>query len=720
MACLSTLVTLFSQPAPASPTNPTGSSTAPTLGRADEAFRANRMDEARALYDSILANAFLSPRDRALALCRKGLIASLGGGFNEAMPLLEASLKGGVLTPDVQASCAYALLQIYVMKNRSTDALQVLETMGDPKLAPDYQARTWALGAESARQAGNSEREIIYLKRLLLVMESHGLKTVPLRILGRRVVSLGEVKKRLGMTPSEPESGPGSATSALSASADRLQKLMLFLNGALDDTTKGRWAEATTKWQAIDERKLVDPLMQMLGWTPPLSAMRERLVRMASEDRRALRIGVLVPSDRDLASVSHRILRATSAFLASPGVKGANVSVFVRAVPADPGAVEQAALELALDEGVAVIVGPVSSTLALGAVSVSETFGVPLFALGPVAEPIALRHPLVVRMGVLAESQSRALVEEARASELRNVAILAPNDAYGVEMAQNFSKFAEASSLPIERTTFYDASSDIFRDGVKEALGSQDNASRPESDTLVLEEARKKAAAEKRKFNPADVKLPAIVRFDGVFVPDSLHRGRIIASTFAYFEARGLRFLGDRQWIPTDRKRSLADDLVAGARVPVLLSGRYSAHLFSNLGLPPLTEPMADLPATLDLERQVFDALLLSRQGQFLANGINGWSMVRGLKSESWRLEGTTRLAGVSESGEPMSAFGLKAFRKGTLTPDLPSWKGETWQDDLTQWNQKVDSTLPKPPANPKPSNAPRTRKPLAPSAPKQ
>jgi ABC-type branched-subunit amino acid transport system substrate-binding protein len=671
----------------------------PSLGRAEEAFRAGKLDIAKALYGAALANAFITPKDRALALCRKGLISSMKGGFNEALQPLESSLRDNLLPAETHGTCSFALLQILVLQGKSTEAVALLDGLGEPKLTPQYQARAWALGAESARKAGNTEREVVYLQRLMMLMDSAGINAVPLRILGRRVVSRTEVQKRLGIA-SAPAAAPALAPAASTtqtepsgSAADRVQKLTSFLAQTLSETRRGSWAAADQKWQMIETRNLMEPTAQLTGFAPPVAAIRARLNHLQKGDPRSLRIGVLVPADTALAPLTHRIMRSVSAFLASPGVKGAVVTTHVRAVAADPGAVEGAALDLVLKENVSVIVGPIASALVWGAIPVAETFGVPLFALGPVAEGAAQSNPMVVRMGVLADSQTSNLAAQAKEAGLNNIAILAPNDAYGVEMARSMARAAQAVALPMERTTYYEAGSDVFRDGVQAALGPQSPESRPDDFKEAIAEARQLAASQKRKFDPAAVKLPARVRFDGIFVPDTLQRARVIASTFAFFEARGLRFLGDRQWATTENRRSMADDFILGARVPVLMAGRYSKHLAANLGLPPLEGDF--LQGSLDLERQVFDALLLARQGQYLANGLNGFEMIRGLKEKTWKLDGTSQISGVTPTGEPRTDFGMRAFRSPGLTPDLPVWTGEGWQESLASW-AKGAATPPK------------------------
>jgi hypothetical protein len=707
-----------------------------SLQRAEEAFKTARYDEALSLFSAALKNPFITPRDRAHALCRKGLIGSIRSGFSEAQENLEQSLKANLLPAEDQSTCAFALLQIYVGRGMNTEAVTLAGGMGAPALTPQYQARVWAFAAESARKIADTKNEVIYLQRLRQTMESKGIKEVPLKILGQRVVSLAEVNKRLGTdsqetqaalptpaaapqspspapaskpdetAPSEaaiktaqvsqntaqspaspetttPRATPVPETTSPAQPNDRYQKLATFINTTLRQTELGDWNGAKQRWSLLSERNLVGPLQLVSGFSPSVEAILARLESIRTSEIRNLRIGILVPSDPEFSTVSFRVLRAASAFLASPGSNGIPIEIFVRSAAADPGAVEGAAMDLILGNKVHAIIGPISSALTLGAVAAVRPFGVPLFALGPVSDTATLSSPYLIRMGVQARSQSVVLVPHLKEQGLTNFAILAPNDAYGLEMTRAMSTVAAEQNMPVERTTYYDSESDVFKDGVEAALGSQDKSARKEEFEVAAEELRKKALLEKRKFDPAEVKLPPIIRFDALFVPDSLRRARVIASTFAFLDAKNLRFVGDRQWSERDNRRSIADDFLNGARAPVATPGKYLGHLVLNLGGIP-ENPRAAIG--MDLERQVFDAFLLARQGHFLAGGLNGNLMVRGLKEKTWNLEGTTLISGISPSGEPLTKFELKAFVNGGLIADLPPWSGEKWQEDLATW----------------------------------
>lgn len=640
------------------------------LEKAEHLFSEGRYQESLAIFDDILKNAFITPRDRAYVLCRKGLILSLRKSFNESKGFLEQSLATGTLSKEHRSTCAYALLQIYVWKQDDKAALELIEELGRPTFAPIYQARVWALGAETARRLGETAREVVFLERLLRIMESRSIRSVALKILGKRVVSVEEVRSRLGRDEAEkPVHGTASKRRASSRSSS-FEKLVDYMRKTLDATRKGDWPTAEHRWRVLADRNLNGALKRVTGFTPDFRKMQGRMEALRQARPTDLRIGILVPSEPELGGVSHRVLRAVSAFLASPASNGVKIQTVVRAAPADAGAIEAAMLALVAEDLVHVIVGPVSSALTLGALKAGEMFGVPIFSLGPVADSPSLRSKFLVRMGILSDSQTLALVDHLRESGLRNAAVMAPNDSYGVEMARSFSRMASKKSFPVEKVTFYDAREEVFTDAVAHALGPQDAETRKDEHAAAARELRKRALEQKRKFDPSEVKLPALVRFDALFLPDSLQKARVISSTFAFQDARHVRFLGDKHWAEGDRRRSIADEFLNGSRVPYPTEGRYLNHLLLNLGV-------RDPQFHLDLERQVFDALILTRQAHYLAGGLNGHRMAERLRKTGWKVEGTTHISGVSALGEPLTQFSLRAYSNGAMVMDLPAWNGE-------------------------------------------
>lgn len=399
----------------------------------------------------------------------------------------------------------------------------------------------------------------------------------------------------------------------------------------------------------------------------PFDKVLARVQTLIEDKPRSMRVGLLVPVGAPYTRFQHRILKSVAAFANSSAVQDVHFSFHVRSMLGDAGSAEESALQLLLDDKVHVIIGPISSPQTLGALGAAHLFGVPVFALGPVTFAPELASPLLVRMGMLAKSQSLALVEHLQSDlHMKNAAILAPNDAYGAEMASAFSQVAQEKKFPIEQVRFYDVNQQVFQDTVQAVLGPQDNESRRDEFKVLATELRKKAEAEKRKFDPNEVKLQAKITFDALFIPESLSKVKFISSTFAFHDARSIHYLGDRTWADGVGKASIADQFLNGSRVPLLATGSFLSHLRSDLG---------QFEGALDLERQAFDALIFVRQGQYRVAGNNSGKIAQAMHATDWNAEGTAFYGKVDALGEPLTRMNLVNYKNGRLTPELMSWQ---------------------------------------------
>jgi len=269
-------------------------------------------------------------------------------------------------------------------------------------------------------------------------------------------------------------------------------------------------------------------------------------------------------------------------------------------------------------------------------------------------------------MGVLARSQAEAHVRHLQDDvRFETAGVLAPNDSYGYEMAGAFVHVAKRRQFALDRVTYFDVTKDVFQDPVLAALGPQDAESRRDEFKVLEKELKKKAAGEKRKYDPNDIKLPARVAFDALYVPDVLSRAKIIATTFAFNEAKNVRFLGDRTWPETPSRASLADQFLNGSRAPQLSTGSFLSYLRRETNTP---------EGPLDLERQTFDSLILVRQAQFKASGNNGAKLMNAMRAPDFSVEGTAAYGAIDEKGEPFARMTLFGYKNGRFSPELEKW----------------------------------------------
>ncbi|NBO38788.1 hypothetical protein EBU99_09415 [bacterium] len=447
-----------------------------------------------------------------------------------------------------------------------------------------------------------------------------------------------------------------SSHSAGASSANEQDPVAVFRNFRI-----GNLQAVITELRNVNASSLVRLNQQL-----PVDLIRERVDTLLKDDPRHMRVGLVLPLGSGVFSrLQLRALKGLAAFLNSRAANGVDYQVFVKTVANDSGASEIATMDLILKEKVHAIIGPFQGGQVIGAASVAAFFGVPLFALGPVTLAQELDANYIVRMGTLAQSQARAQVSYLKQQNRKTVSIMSPADGYGVEMSKAFEAVCKSEGFQIERVEFVDELSDLFQEPVKSLLGPQDGKHRGPEYAKIVAEARKKAAQEKRKFDPSSIKAPAHVPFTALFVPDSLDRVRLIANTFAFYEARSVRYLGDRTWQEAGGRQSIADQFLNGARVPVQRSGSFLSYLRRELSAG---------ESVLDIERQAFDSLLLSRTAQYKAGGNNPAKLAGVLQSPDFTADGASKYGPIDATGEPAIEFEISQYFNGSvLSPNVSS-----------------------------------------------
>jgi hypothetical protein len=685
------------------------------LESAEEHFSKGRYEQSLQQYGEIIKNPFASPSDTAISQCRIGVIHSIQNRLSEARRMLEDAVRAQALPAKHASICHYALLQVYVLGGEDIEARALIKRMGEPTLAAIYQARTYALASEIGARLGDSRFEIVNLQKLRTVMEQNKFTEIELKSLNNKKISLQEIVSRLSAPPPAPKPSPAptpvrkvtpkptptptstpvpavvqapavvppsqaaavvttsSTTTPLGAAASSaitaaplggsdLENVFVRMLAFLND---GDISSALSYVQQNGESQLQSAVSQF-GFGVSSAQIVSRLSRLAADDPRAVRVGVILPASDFFTRFNSRVLRAVSSFSASTAVRGVNFSFVVKGVSPDSGAFDSAAFDLVFNDHVHAIVGPISNSQALGVAGISHLFRVPFFALGPVVSAPELTSDALVRLGVLARSQTSVLVKHLQQElKLKNAAIFAPNDAYGSEMAKAFSDVAAELQFPIQNSRFYPATADVLKSDVEAVVGPQDKESRKEEYESLLKIAKEKALQEKKRFDPKRVILPPLLPYDALFVPEALGKSRVIASTFAYFGVENARMLGDRQWLEGLGRTSIADPFMNGARIPVPLEGDFLQFLIRDLSTS---------SHNIDLERQVFDALILLRTAQFKSGGNVGARLVRALHSIDMSARGTMVFGPVDSSGEPSVQFHLMNYHNGRVSVGLAPW----------------------------------------------
>ena len=633
--------------------------------KADSFFTKGQYAEALPLYLQILKNVQSSPKEQSIANCRTGIIHSIQGKNSEARGYIERSIAITTLPRKLESVCLYALLQVYVIENENQEAQKLIMRMGELDLPESYVARSLALSLEVGDRLKDFELMKRSADKLVAYMDALKIVEVETKVIGKKFTkaSIQETVQK-AQTLDKPkavsaQSSSNSSNRSQNLSPQQAKELSSSLSKALLDVSLGKGAAALQALKAERKTEQTGEALSKSGLSMSVAKVANRLQRLSEDPSKVMRVGVVVPSGVSFSRFKHKVLRSISAFAASSAVKGVDYSFFVKPVSTDPGSIEENVLSLLLDDHVHALIGPLTSSQAMAALPLCELLAVPLFSFGPVTWGPDLRSLSLVRMGILAKSQARAHLNHlSKDPKFKKFSVLAPNDPYGMEMAQAFNDVVGELSLSLHRVTYFDMNKEVFNEPVSLALGPQGRETR-EAEFLELEkELRAKATAEKRKFDPSQLKLPAKPPFDALFVPDTVQRAKVIASTFAFLDAKTVRYLGDRTWAESTSKPSVADEYLNGALIPVPENGPFAPYLRRVLKLNSLST---------DLESQVFDSLMMLRQAQFKSSGNDGKKLIQSMRDSAFVVQGSTKISAVDAKGEPGVEMSLWTYHNGKV-----------------------------------------------------
>jgi len=236
------------------------------------------------------------------------------------------------------------------------------------------------------------------------------------------------------------------------------------------------------------------------------------------------------------------------------------VRLLIRDSAGDSDQAAAAVRELAADDQVVAVIGPIFSAESEAAANQAERVGIPLLAL---SNRLALPNEKkwVFRLRLTPEDEVGALVDYAvEEMELSRFAILYPMNRYGRGMRARYWDAVRERGGQIVAVAGYDPVATDFNDPIRKLVGY--DLLTP-NEQLALEE-RAKAMRRGRRLEPEDAgllreilysqlgpdlrPLPPLIDFDALFIPDSHEKIQLIAPQLAFHEVDGVQLLGSSQW----------------------------------------------------------------------------------------------------------------------------------------------------------------------------
>ena len=275
-------------------------------------------------------------------------------------------------------------------------------------------------------------------------------------------------------------------------------------------------------------------------------------------------IGVVLPLSGRFARFGEESLQG---ILLAAGVFGegnASVRVAIRDSAGRPERAAAAVRDLARDDQLVAIVGPLLAGECEAAARAADDEGIPLVTLTHRPE-VARDRPHVFRVRTMPQEEVQTLVDHS----MRNLgaltfAILYPRDAYGRGLRDLFWDVVEARGGEIVGVASYEPDATDFGDPIRRLVGyvlltdeekkliKERDAMRRRARRLPPEEAMALRDEALALTGPDEEPLPPIVDFDALFIPESHEKVVLITPQLAFHEATGTRLLGPNDWYDGD------------------------------------------------------------------------------------------------------------------------------------------------------------------------
>lgn len=421
-----------------------------------------------------------------------------------AAALLQALLAEHPLYPrGLEAKYLLALVEIDL--GRTRDALATLGSLY-AKLPEEARPEAAARAADAARAAGSDPDAVRWLSELARTSPP-GARPEALRRAADAVdrLALADVARLRGELPQD-----APVQQALTM---KLARIHLHLHEYARAEELAR--EVFLRWPdgpyAADARAMVQRIARLTFVRPNV-------------------VGVAVPLSGPYKRWGDAILQGVALAL-----EGSPAKLAVRDTRGEPDGAAAALEALALEEGAIVVVGAVTNAEAERAAATAEELALPLISLSKL-EGLTDAGPHVFQNMLTAGAQARAIAELAMARRgLKRFAIMYPSITYGVDLANAFWDEVEARGGEVRAAETYAADRTTFTPLVKSMVGKLHLDERTDWQELQRQIAEKEKDPFRRRkaLDKARERLPPVVDFDAVFIPDFASNVRLIAPALA-------------------------------------------------------------------------------------------------------------------------------------------------------------------------------------------
>ncbi len=483
---------------------------------AERAYTAKNWDEAKRLYTQV-KNKYPRTRAAMVSSYRMGTIFYYQEDFASATREFESFLNkhpGSDLTFDVTYNLAAAEFQL-----------------SRPERAQQYLAR---LRPQEIQAQGPRRAEVVYQLAAQVAASLNQYDRAVLSYAQLMQLPLDEARRNQY----------GEQVDQNLARISNRQELERLYQEVTESSTRGKiGSKLAANVPAVDARAIPEPGTSV-GTGRPVGA--GTLPSGSSVGDRSS-IGVILPLTGKFAPYGRRAL---DGILLASGVyyrnRASDLKIHIEDSQSNPAIAAAAVETLATKHRVMGIIGPISYKEAVAVADRAQQLGVPNMSL-TAKEGISERGAYLFQNALTPRIQLENLVRYCiEVKGFRRFAIVAPKDAFGDANKQEFWDLVERYGGTIVAHKTYPPESKDFQGVIRELTGLADPKLRKLEYAKLGEFVRDQKA--KTGKEPRSARVPPVVDFDALFVPDSPKNVGQLAASLSYFDVSGVALLGTTEW----------------------------------------------------------------------------------------------------------------------------------------------------------------------------
>ena len=357
------------------------------------------------------------------------------------------------------------------------------------------------------------------------------------------------------------------------------------------------------------------------------------------------KVGVILPLSGINQPFGERALQGIQLAMKEPDPQGKNslISLVIRDSKGSPLESERAVEELATREKVMAIIGPLLSMTVDKAAKKAQQLKVPLLSLSQKELPYG-KGDFVFQNSLTPSDQIQTLAAYAiRELELSTFAVFYTNSPYGVHFKTLFTQEVASRGGKVLGAVAYQENQTDFGQEIKGFF---------KIETIQKYDSRRKK----------DEEFQTGLTVDGLFIPDSHDRVGPILSQMAYYDVKGVTFLGTNAWNSPDLI-SVAGKSAEGAIFVDAFFKRDSSPLVARF-VEEFRKAYHRGPET--LEALSYDAGRLLRE-ILLSKAVSSPLQLRDKLRQVQNFEGVSGLKGFREDGRTMRTLSILRVNKGQI-----------------------------------------------------